>query len=872
MRNFRRLITYSSLFFIPIAMIISILIKLKVSPFGEGSIWYIDLPAQITMFYNHLYEVFRGNSSAIYTWNYGLGTSFWATIWYYLSSPLSILIILLPKSLIPFSILITWLIKIGLSSLTMSFLLKRHFTQNQFVTFIFSLCYALMSFSITYFFLPMWIDAVVLLPIIIAGIHDIIKTDKDYLFLISLTILFFANFYISYMVGIFVFLYFIAECYINDFSKKILIKRSILFFKSVFLACLFTSFVTIPTYLEIRKNNYSSEDVNLLSYLINPIQNPLDLYGYLFNGTTLVQNLSIYAGLGVILLVPLYFFNKSYTVRERISYGLLLAFLLFSMTNRLFNFAWHIFELPNGAFFRYGFIVSFLLIILSVKAMIKVKTSTITQLTGVTVFNILFLSIGNKLLEPEIYTLGLINKNIMMLCAYTILILLLMNNNSQKAIQVIAKVCLCFLIIGDMGLNTKSIFSKYLRDMNITQAFPHDWYNKNNPEFEKAINKLHSIDQSFYRTKVDSSLITSTNDPLRYQYKEMSIYTSTGKSDTNMFLGKLGYLADSRTVSMENGIFLSDVLLGFKYFVTTKELDERIYTKIIEENNIKVYKINLNLPLGYVVNKQFMEVTGQPDIFSVQNSLIQGSESKGQLFYEKLNPIKTGLNSLELKTNDEGTPILQRHPGGSIPALNTTVKISDTRELYIQVDGDKFKYFEEYMEILVNNNPVDPLKINMGPFKLLSLGTYDDQTLSITVRFKNNTQTIQVPDFYTLNYSKLAQEVNRLNSNPLRIIEYTDRKLTGEITIKDDQELLFTSIPYDENWKVSVNGVKTNYQKIGSFIAIEINKGTHKIQLEYAPKTLYISIGVSVISLFGYLIVIFYKARKKMIYRFSTSK
>ena len=160
----KKLLYYFGLFFIPIGIIITVFLRLDITPFGGNSIWYIDLPQQMTMFYNHLYDVLKGNGSAIYTWNYGMGTSFWATIAYYLSSPLSILILLLPRSLVPFSILLIWLVKIGLSSLTMAYLLRKHFTANRWSVFIFSMSYALMSYSITYYFLPMWIDAVYLLP------------------------------------------------------------------------------------------------------------------------------------------------------------------------------------------------------------------------------------------------------------------------------------------------------------------------------------------------------------------------------------------------------------------------------------------------------------------------------------------------------------------------------------------------------------------------------------------------------------------------------------------------------------------------------------------------------------------------------------
>ena len=112
------------------------------------------------------------------------------------------------------------------------------------------------------------------------------------------------------------------------------------------------------------------------------------------------------------------------------------------------------------------------------------------------------------------------------------------------------KIFLCFLVLVDMGLNGQISIKKLCHCI-----LPYNWYNANNPSYEKAIVRFNLIDESFYRTKVDSSLVTSPNESLRYKYKGMSIYTSTGNAENNMFLSKLGYPANTRAVSMENGNF-----------------------------------------------------------------------------------------------------------------------------------------------------------------------------------------------------------------------------------------------------------------------------------------------------------------------------
>ena len=204
---------------------------------------------------------------------------------------------------------------------------------------------------------------------------------------------------------------------------------------------------------------------------------------------------------------------------------------------------------------------------------------------------------------------------------------------------------MCLLILWDLGLNSQSIFRNY-----ISASYPSNWYDVNNPSYENAFNRLQKMDDSFYRTKIDPTLITSQNESLKYKYKGMDIYTSTGNYAHNEFLGGLGYSTDPRAVAMGNGIFLSDALLGFKYYVTTGELDERIYTKMFQEGKINVYKINLDLPLGYMVDKEFMNLSWEEDMLGIQNHLIDGEDAH---YYEKQNP-EVRLRSLEEVMNERG--------------------------------------------------------------------------------------------------------------------------------------------------------------------------------------------------------------------------
>ena len=77
----------------------------------------------------------------------------------------------------------------------------------------FSLCYAFMAYNINFQINIMWIDGIILLPLVMLGIDKLINENKYKLYIITLFITIFSNYYIGYMICIFSVLYFIYKIY-----------------------------------------------------------------------------------------------------------------------------------------------------------------------------------------------------------------------------------------------------------------------------------------------------------------------------------------------------------------------------------------------------------------------------------------------------------------------------------------------------------------------------------------------------------------------------------------------------------------------------------------------------------------------------------
>ena len=101
---------------------------------------------------------------------------------------------------------------------------------------------------------------------------------------------------------------------------------------------------------------------------------------------------------------------------------------------------------------------------------------------------------------------------------------------------------------------------------------------------------------------------------------------------------------------------------------------------------------------------------------------------------------------------------------------------------------------------------------------------------------------------YTLNEDKLKEIYEYLKKNQIKYTYYNDNHIKGTINIDKDQ-LIFTSIPYDKDWEVKVDGKKVKtIELLDSLLGIEVSPGKHDIELEYKSHYLIPAI-ISIITL-----------------------
>ena len=186
-------------------------------PFGEFTTLTWDLEGQYVSFLSYFRQILLENDITLYSQVISLGSGTIGLIAYYLLSPFNVLLMLFELHNLPIGITIIILCKHCTSALVMFYFLYVKFScfeydyrKNKYKVYsVLAVIYSLCGFAVNMQFNIMWLDGLIFLPLICAGLEKAERTDRKGLAVFSLWMALITNFYIGYMLWIFSFLYFV---------------------------------------------------------------------------------------------------------------------------------------------------------------------------------------------------------------------------------------------------------------------------------------------------------------------------------------------------------------------------------------------------------------------------------------------------------------------------------------------------------------------------------------------------------------------------------------------------------------------------------------------------------------------------------------
>ena len=194
-------------FFVPVLVLVVIFAQRGIFPFGEECFLRTDMYHQYAPFFSEFQYKLTHGGSLLYSWDIGMGVNFSALYAYYLASPMNWLVALCPRQFLIEFMTVLIVIKTGLSGLFFTWYLRKHTGTREFGSCFFGIFYALSGYMAAYSWNIMWLDCILLFPVILFGLERLVKEKKGMVYCIALGLSILSNYYISIMICIFMVIY-----------------------------------------------------------------------------------------------------------------------------------------------------------------------------------------------------------------------------------------------------------------------------------------------------------------------------------------------------------------------------------------------------------------------------------------------------------------------------------------------------------------------------------------------------------------------------------------------------------------------------------------------------------------------------------------
>lgn len=649
------------------ACIAVIYVIFSVFPFGSITVMRMDLYHQYGPLFAELYDRIVEHKSLLYSWNTGGGSNFLGNYLNYLSSPLSFLIFLFDKEDISYAITFIVALKCILSATSFSYYLKKSFNKDNYFLSAFGILYAFSAYFLAYYWNVMWLDAMIMLPLIALGIEKIFKTGDIKLYTVSLVILFFANYYMGYMCCIFAVLYFFV-CFINTYSNdgklnenavyekkystkalmnNVFINRGVKFAFASIIAALICAITLVPVFMILKNSSATSGTFpqTFKSYfdLLDLITSHFALLETTIrsSGDNVLPN--IYTGILTFILLPLFLVNNKIKLKEKATYVVLIIFFVFCFNNNCAEYIWHAFHFPNDLPYRYSYMYSFIIAVMGYKTILNFKGIKVKDIayTGLAIISFVIICqkfLTNKMTNSTIYA------TIIFVTLWCGFLFLLKNKNAQKKTVsfVLVTFILCETIIS-------SIVGLPLNQDNKN-------YKENYKTYTDAINYIDNKDSGFYRTEL--CYLNTRMDPAYYGYNGISVFSSMAYESYSQLQSSLGMQSNkvnSYTYNTQTPVY--NMMFNIKYLIQTdvslapsSNLYKKIYTTSDKKSN--VYESKYNLPIAYCVNSKIDDwVTDEGNPFEIQSDFVKLATGYSNVF----KPVEYNSTDFDAVSGDDVT-------------------------------------------------------------------------------------------------------------------------------------------------------------------------------------------------------------------------
>lgn len=806
-------------------------------PFGTKLIAWCDMEQQVIPILMQFKDILEGKSSILYSSVNAGGMNFWGVFLFFISSPFSFLVIFIEKSEMMNFMNILVVLKMAVCALTASIYFKSEIKKlGTGFNIILSLMYAFCGFGLMYFQNVVWFDVMYLFPLLMIGLKRALKHNKPLMYIIVLSAFMAVNFYLSYMVVIFliieVYLY-IKICLQGEKRNH----ATITFICSSFVSMLITAVFWLPAFLQYLNSGRGGSIVGSLSSggMLSHISDKLEL---------VICTAIIFVIIPILFLKRLRISLNNRATQLTITLILLLIPVLIEPINKM----WH-----TGSYqcfpLRYGYMIT---------------------LVGLTIIGYVLADNKDTVAKKQrvFYLISIIA-----VCAYICFVALNYTNitvkmksyvsslwTSEQQVYhhlvlfgfalIVFSICIIFL---KKGLIKKTFTVVLLFIICLTEIFVNVSVFIGNSATEDVLfnqsMQLHEkiSDEGYYRVKTERKYIHA-NMMGALGYNTLAHYTSLTDRDYIFAMKKLGYSSYWMEVCSNGGTRITDAVLANKYTIGSKSFDSEYAELVYTDDLFNIYRNNLYLPVGIITDTdaKSMAELNFIDRVSIQKDYAEKLLGNSDIVKEYG---MSEMINVDYSYSDDRHHIGIKNLENKVSQISHKLHIQGTQELYFDLfDNLSTDVWEEQynsVSVYVNGKVLEsyyPNQLNNG---ILRLGTFTDEDVIIDIKILKK---IDVKSF-----AVFGVDLDRLNES-IQNIKTIDVMHGGNEFYTEcnasEEEYLYLAIPYNEGFNITINGEKTNAIRVNDcFMALKLNEGRNEIKIKFYPQGFIIGLCISLLGL-----------------------
>lgn len=830
----KTIITGAGAFLLTSLVMLIVLKALSCAPFGLNSLAAMDANMQYLDLFAYLKDVFAGENTIGWTFSKSIGGNTVAMFGYYLSSPFSFLVCFFDKSDLYTFFDILVVLKLGSAAFTCAVFLNLRFCQERYnqydrpIIVLLSAAYALCQYNLQQTSNVMWLDGVYMLPLMWVGVWRIVRGKTSWVLTIctALSILF--NWYTGAINCLFSVIIFLFELFIrwSEEEKTFTIEawkdgviKLIRYGLALLCGIFISAILFVPVISELRQGSKGGIDFASLFHFFMTGEIASVVQGYTLGAGTSLGSVSLFCGSFVLIGSICCFVSKSVSPKKKLALGCMAGVVILLFYWWPFCHLFFLLRECSSYIYRYGYIGILALVFFAAifwlehmrneKAILPVKAAL--GFSGVLlVLNYINGRIDRNLLMIDVLLLLAIS------AAVTVVFIWINGQKSRKMI-VFALMAVTVLEFAELAYNAK--ISITLNDFLDADAFASYVMGA---EIQAAA--LKNFDNTSYRVSQTSTrnmgmralgLTNNYNEPIAYNWWGLSTSTSSPDEIPIGFLDKLGYRRAGGGIvnTVHTSILGADSLLGVKYVLADYPINGLTELGLVKEYNGKnIYYNPYCLPLCFTYNPAEIQYDAS-NPFTYQNSLY--SELLGEEIC-----LYTPVNFSIIQEGDADRPLIyQVEIPNNHCALYGNLPWRSSLDAELSANGVyRTAYAGWWLSPSVFYIPAEE-DATTATIEIFSRSPYD---------FRYGEE-----QFYALNLDALGEATSRLISQEADVLTYEN----GHIEIATEGksgEMLYTSVPYDQGWKIWLNGKKITPELLGECMqVIPLTDGKNFIEMKY---------------------------------------